>query len=415
MGRIWAVVRREFVERVRRKWFWISAVLGPVFFAAVFLLPVALVSSGGTKRIAVVDGTTWAFGVRVAAALDSGGVFTAVPVAAHARVTDSLVAEVEARHLDGVLVLTDSVITAGAAEYRATTVSSLRDVTVLERTLGGLVGAVRLERAGVDPELLRRAREGVHLSTVTVARSRTTGESSAQSFSLAYLMGLALYTVILVYGVNVKSSVLEEKTTRIVEVLVSSVRPFSLLCGKILGVGAVSLLQLAIWGVAGRMLVTRAGAWIGGLDAVGGPVGVPHVSLATAAVFLAYFVGGFLIYSAMFAAVGAMSSSEQEAQQAQQPVALVLVASVVAMFAVVNEPNSTLAVSLSLIPFSSPIAMPVRWAAGDLPPGELIVSLVLLGAAIAGVTWVAGRIYRVGILMTGKRPSLRELMRWIAA
>ena len=117
----------------------------------------------------------------------------------------------------------------------------------------------------------------------------------------------------------------------------------------------------------------------------------------------------------MFAAVGAMSSSEQEAQQAQQPLVLVLVASFLSMFAELNDPSSTLAVVLSVVPFSSPIAMPVRWAAGDLPPVELAGSLVLLIAGIVGVTWVAARIYRVGILMTGKRPSLRELVRWVKA
>jgi len=407
-------MRREFLERVRRKWFWFSALLGPVFFAAIFLLPAALASSGGSKRIAVVDGTTSEFGARVASTLDSGPVFFAQRVAAGPRVIDSLVAEVSARRLDGFLVLTDSVITSGAAEYRASNVSSLRDVGELEGALTSLVAAVRLERAGVDPGILREARRGLHLSTAKIAGSSTTGESSAQSFSLAYLMGLVLYTVILVYGVNVKSSVLEEKTTRIVEVLVSSVRPFSLLAGKILGVGAVSLLQLAIWGVAGRVLAVWGAEWTGGAD-TSSPLAIPHVSTATAAIFLAYFVGGFLLYSAMFAAVGAMSSTEQEAQQAQQPIAFILVGSVLSMFALLNEPNSTLAVTLSLIPFSAPIAMPVRWAAGDLPPLELVASLVLLVAGIVVVTWVASRIYRVGILMTGKRPSLRELVRWVKA
>ena len=140
---------------------------------------------------------------------------------------------------------------------------------------------------------------------------------------------------------------------------------------------------------------------------------VPHVTGATFAVFMAYFLGGFFLYSAMFAAVGAMSSTEQEARQAQQPVAWMLVLSFISMFAMLNDPGSTLAVTLSLIPFSSPVAMPVRWAAGNLPASELALSLAILVVAIVGVTWVAARIYRVGILMTGKRPNLKELWRWI--
>ena len=147
----------------------------------------------------------------------------------------------------------------------------------------------------------------------------------------------------------------------------------------------------------------------------GGLFQVPHVSAGTAVIFISYFLGGFLLYSAMFAAVGAMSSNEQEARQAQQPVVMLLVASFVSMFAMLNDPGSTLSVTLSMIPFSAPIAMPVRWAAGNLPLYEVALSLGILTVSILGVTWVAARIYRVGILMTGKRPNLKELVRWVRA
>ena len=418
MRKVWAVIRREFIERVRSRWFWVSAFLVPLFLAALIFLPAAFAASGSPKRIVVVDGTSSSFGQRVAEALRAGRVFHASRVAAAPGVIDSLMREVGAKRLDGVLVLAGDVVGTGAAEYRATNVSSLRDIGELQRVLGSVVTTVRLERAGIDPAVMARAEQPIKLATQKLSGSETTGESSAQSFSLAYFMGIILYMVILMYGVNVKSSVLEEKTTRIVEVLVSSIGPFALLCGKVVGVGAVSLLQLAIWGVAGRVLISQRAALegrIGGLDNGGGLFQVPHVSTATAVIFLVYFLGGFFLYSAMFAAVGAMSSSEQEAQQAQQPIVLVLVASFLSMFALLTDPNSTLSVTLSLVPFSSPIAMPVRWAAGDLPPLELATSLVLLAAGIVVVTWVAARIYRVGILMTGKRPNLRELVRWVRA
>jgi ABC-2 type transport system permease protein len=194
--------------------------------------------------------------------------------------------------------------------------------------------------------------------------------------------------------------------------------PFPLLLGKVLGVGAVSLFQFLIWGVAAKALLSLRGTLAGHFSAFDGPIQlfqIPQVSLATGAIFLAYFLGGFFLYSAMFAAVGAMSSSEQDAQQAQQPIVYVLVLAFLSMFALLNNPASTLAVTLSLIPFTSPIAMPVRWAAGDLPAAELWASLALLAVTIVGATWVAARIYRVGILMTGKRPSLSELVRWVKA
>jgi ABC-2 type transport system permease protein len=210
------------------------------------------------------------------------------------------------------------------------------------------------------------------------------------------------------------SSVLEEKTTRIVEVLISSVKPFQLMLGKVIGVGAVSLFQFLIWGLAGRWVFRYRHAL--GADSPGADAGIftmPHVTTDTAIVFLAYFVGGFLLYSAMFASVGAMSSNEQEARQAQQPVSMLLVVSFISMFGMLNDPGSTFSVTLSMIPFTSPIAMPVRWAAGNLPISEVIISLAILAVSIVAVTWVAARIYRVGILMTGKRPSPKELLRWI--
>jgi ABC-2 type transport system permease protein len=230
-------------------------------------------------------------------------------------------------------------------------------------------------------------------------------------------MMFVLYISLLLYGVQVMGSVIEEKTSRIVEVLVSSLRPFELLCGKVLGVGAVSLLQFLIWGVAARLLLGQRRALLSRLGGGGPEVGqvfqVPHVSAATAVVFLAFFLGGFFLYSAMFAAVAAMSSTEQEARQAQTPVTVLIMLAFFSSFAVLGNPESRLAVTLSLVPFTSPIATPARWAAGNLSWTEVATSWLLLVAGTVLVTWVAARIYRVGILMTGKRRGLGDLLRWV--
>ena len=415
MRKIWAVIRREFVERIRTRWFWIMALLGPLFFAAVFVLPTVLAGGGGIRQIVVVDATTGSVGARITQLLNDRRVFRAVRVSAGGEVVDSLTAEVEQKRLGGFLILTDAAVDSGKAEYRGSNVSGFATVGALQRTIGEVVSAVRLEREGVDPRIVAQARIAVRLDTKKIAGGKTTGETAAQSFSLAYFMGIILYTAILLYGINVMSSVLEEKTTRIVEVLVSSLRPFQLMLGKVLGVGAVSILQFLIWGVSARILLAHRPGFLSAGD-LGEPdpvFQVPHVSGATAAVFITYFLGGFFLYSAMFAAVGAMSSSEQEARQAQQPVSWLLVLSFVSMFGMLNDPASAFSVTLSLVPFSAPIAMPVRWAAGNLPSYEIALSLGILALSIVAVTWIAARIYRVGILMTGKRPSLRELVRWI--
>src|SRR3989440_1158633 len=250
MRKIWAIVRREFVERVRTRWFWIGALLGPVLFGVVFFLSGQLGRGGGVKRIAIVDGTTTRVGARLAEQLDRSGAFRAVRVPVADGVVDSLTAEVRTKRLDGFLIVTDAAIDSGKVEYRGSNVFAGKGV--LQRPVGEALTVVRLERAGVDPQVVARAALPLRLETRKITRGETTGESAAQSFSLAYFMGTILYTAILLYGIDVMSSVLEEKTTRMVEVLVSSLRPFQLLLGKILGVGAVSIFQFLIWGVAGR-------------------------------------------------------------------------------------------------------------------------------------------------------------------
>ena len=418
MRKVLAVIRREFVERVRQKWFWAMAILGPVFFGALFILPTLLIGKTGVKHIAVVDGTTSTFGARLTERLDADPLFVAVRVVAGPGTTDSLRGAVDRKEVDGFLIISDAAVDSGKAMYRASNVSSPVTIGSLEHIISETVNATRLEREGVNPALVAKARIHVELDSKKVSGGKETGESAGQSFSLAYFMGIILYMAILLYGINVMSSVLEEKTTKIVEVLVSSLRPFQLLLGKVIGVGAVSIFQFLIWGVSTRLIIAQRRHLPGAGGSVGDGGGIfqiPHVSASTAVVFILYFLGGFLLYSAMFSAVGAMSSNEQEARQAQQPVVMLLVASFISMFAMLNDPGSTLSVTLSMIPFSAPIAMPVRWAAGNLPIGEVALSLGILALSILGVTWVASRIYRVGILMTGKRPNIKELVRWVRA
>jgi ABC-2 type transport system permease protein len=418
MRKVLAVIRREFVERVRRRAFWVMAMLGPVFFGAVFLAPLWLSGPGGVQRIVVVDRATPPLGALVAARLDSTRGFVVVGrIPERPGVEDSLAGEVGTKRIDGFLLLSDSLVDRGTAEYRAANVSSLEAVGLLRETLRRAAETARLERAGVDPRVVARAQMRVALATHKITRGRTTGESAGQSFSLAYFMMVILYIALLLYGVQVMGSVIEEKTSRIVEVLLSSVTPFQLLAGKVLGVGAVSLLQFLIWGLAGRLLLGQRAAVLGRLSGTGEdvaqPFQVPHVSAATGLVFVAFFLGGFFLYSAMFAAVAAMSSTEQEARQTQTPVTVLIMIAFFGSFAVIANPESPLAVTLSLVPFTAPIATPARWAAGNLSWVDVATSFALLVAGAVALTWAAARVYRVGILMTGKRPSLRELWRWV--
>jgi ABC-2 type transport system permease protein len=418
MHKVWAIIRREFVERVRTRWFWVSAVLGPVLFAGVIVFQIMQSLGGGVRHIVVVDSGNLGYGDKIVEALGASKTIRATAITSAPGVLDSLKRSVEAKQLNGFLIVNDSLPSEGKAEYRASTLS-LQTIEELQRTLNRVVEKVRLEGKGVNPAVVDWAQAlRVTLDQKKIARGEITTENAGQSFVLAYVMAILLFMAILLYGVNVMSSVLEEKTTRIIEVLVSSLRPFQLMVGKVAGAGAVSFFQFVIWGVSARLLIALRvpiARMLGANPADAMSISLPHIPFATVAVFMAFFLGGFLLYSAMFAAVGAMSSSEQEARQAQQPVTYLLMISYLSIIGLTNDPASTFARTLSLVPFTSPIATPVRWTAGSMGMAELGLSLAMLLIGIVAITWVASRIYRVGILMTGKRPTMKELARWVRA
>jgi ABC-2 type transport system permease protein len=330
-----------------------------------------------------------------------------------------LAREVDTSPLDGFLLISDATVAEGKAEYRGSNVSSMSDMRTLQATLRASVFAERLQREGVEPSVVGRAQIPVEMATVKIRDGEVTGESGEASFFLAYMIWFLLYMAILLYGVQVLGAVVEEKASRIVEVLVSSLRPFDLLAGKVIGVGAVGLLQLGIWLGAGKLLLDRRADVARMLGqsaeqaAAIGSLSLPEVPITTVVLFLTYFLLGYFLYAAMFAAVAAMVNTEAEARQAQTPVVMLLVIPTVLMIGILNNPDGNMALTLSLVPFTSPIAMPVRWAAAPVPLTEVAGSIAILFATVVVITWIAGRIYRVGILAYGKKPGLKELVRWV--
>ena len=424
MLKTWVVIRREFVTRVRTKWFVVATVMGPLLMATMILLPMLMATSGGGQRsITVLDATGTVFGEHVTQVLNE----PVIPVSA-TRVevvpsdlevaAESLARVVGSTELDGFLILTAETIRDGAGEYRGANATSQIDMEVLQRVLRESVLTERLRLVGVDPMLVAQAQARAGgLRTVTIRDGEATEQSGGSTFALAYVMWFLLYMAILLYGVQVLGAVVEEKSTRIVEVLISSLRPFELLAGKILGVGAVGLFQLLICAVTARLLLTQRERLLelAGIEpGLAASFTMPEVSVSIIVVFLVYFVLGFFLYAAVFAAVAAMSNSEVEARQAQAPVTMLyLIPAMMSLMAMMTKPDGALFIALSMIPFSSPIAMPGRWVVSDVPISELVASVAILLVALGLVTWVAGRIFRTGILMHGKRPSPKEIWRWI--
>ncbi|HEY6809422.1 MAG TPA: ABC transporter permease, partial [Gemmatimonadales bacterium] len=324
MDKVFAVIRREFIERVRTRWFWVGTILGPLLMVGIFGFQILLAGrTAADRRLAVVDGSTTTFGARLTGQLSRDVPrFHVTRVARTAETIPALMAQVGAKQLDGFLLVSDSTLEFGAAEYRGSNVSSVADMEQLENALRRLVFAARLERHGIDTLVVREAEIPVHLVSHKISGNQLTSESGTQSFITGFGMAILLFIAILMYGVNVMSSVLEEKTTRIVEVLVSSLRPFQLMIGKVIGAGTVGIVQLGVWVLSARLLSGARHQFGAGAAGIG--FQFPSIPAATFVVFILYFLLGYFLYAAVFAAVGAMSSTEAEARQAQVPVQLVL-------------------------------------------------------------------------------------------
>jgi ABC-2 type transport system permease protein len=418
--KVWAVIRREFIERVRSKWFLISTILGPIFMIALGVLPSLLATrTGRVNQIVLVNQGTGGLATRIQAQLARSGRFQVAILESDAdrgtAVTDSLTDGVRLESIDGFLTVTAATIEAGSAEYRGRNVSSLRDMAVLEGGVRQAVVVERLHRRGIDPAVVQEAQSRIDLRTLRITKRGATGESGEATFILGYAVGLILYMVILLYGINVMRSVLEEKQTRIIEVLVSSLRPFQLMMGKVIGVGSVGLFQFLIWTAVGWGMVhyrTTILGWFKVPAEAMNAVQMPSISTELMTMVIVYFLLGYLLYAALFAVVGASVNTDTEAQQAQQPVMMLLVAALIVSFGALGDPGGQLAVTASLIPLSAPVIMPVRVATSDVPWSQITTSLGILVATVLLVVWGSARIYRIGILMYGKRPSMKELWRW---
>jgi ABC-2 type transport system permease protein len=434
MRKVWAIIRREVVERVRTRAFILSTLLFPLFMGALVVLPGYLLTrSTGTRRVALVDGTTDSLGVRIEQALQAARIgrgaeappkFAVTRITAPGRVDavrDSLVpltglSRRSAVGFDGILVVTDSTAPTGRLDYYGANVASFDEMRELEQTIRPVVIARRLEGIGVDLPTVTRSVRPLELATTKVSNGKLTAESGARTFALAYAMGFILYFALLLFGVQVMQSVIEEKTSRIVEILASSLTPFQMMLGKVVGVGLVALLQLGIWAAMAAYLAGHQATLMQAFGAAPGATpsfSLPAMPLDLLLVFFLFFTLGFLLYAAAYAAVGAMCSTPQDAQQMQMPVMLFVLAGFFSTFALMRDPNGTAAQVLTFVPMLSPFAVPLRYSISSLPPAELIASAGVTLLGMLAIVWIASRIYRIGVLSYGKKATLRDMLRWI--
>ena len=424
MDKLWVITAREYLERVRTRWFLFSTVFGPVFFAVLMILPAIIArrtkASEDVSRIVVLDATGHRLGHRIADGLSVG----MIGDTARTRVQDvspdrlapaesAATREIVRGELTGYLVLDSAALDGRRVRYAGRNASAEADMEMLRRVVRESVMETRLEMAGVDPGrsvALVRTQLEFELERIT---DRGRGGSARVSVFFALIIVVILYMALMLYGQAVLRGVMEEKQTRVAEVVVSSVEPWKLLAGKVIGVGAVGLTQLAVWIASAIVLLRYRGPILERLGGSATSFTPPDVTIGMGLVLLLFFVAGYVFYSALFAAVGAMVSSEQEAQQALMPIILLLVSSFVFFQPILSKPTSGLAHTLSWLPFSAPIVMPLRMAVIPVAGWEVAVSLISVAAGSYIAVWIAARIYRTGMLMYGKRPSMREVARWL--
>lgn len=406
-----AVIRREYLQRVRSKWFAIVTIGGPLFMIGVTVIPAyfAAQETGNERHLLIVDGTDVLYD-RLAPELEEGG-YTVERERWRADVVSDLRERATRGELGGFVFLDELTLETGEAVlYTTSRPSAIRRLS-LRSAIARAALEYQLEQRGVDADAML----GGGRLTVEMLVDDGGGRDDVQ-FGVAYVGAFVMYMGILLYAVAVMRATLEEKTSRIIEVIISAMKPWHLMLGKVIGVGAVGLTQMAAWLLTGALL------FAGGLPALiatrpdlAGLEGIAEAlpGIGLLALFLAFFVFGFFMYSGLYAAVGAMCSTDEEAQQAQFPLVMLLVVPIIMVIGVIESPMAPLSIGLSLFPLFTPILMWARVVSGDVPGWEVGLSFVLMGLATLAIAWVAGRIYKVGVLMAGKRPTLPELWRWV--
>lgn len=409
MRNTWLVIRREYLERVRAKSFIVSTILLPAFVFGVTVLPSKLASmkSNASTHI-VVAASSEPIAAAVEAQLtrpDADRKFKVDKlVTDDPQAKTELDSQVRDKKIDGYLWMTNQAIADNKVSYVALSTSDfIVNQNIRDAASSGVTRA-RLLGHGVANGDIDSMLRPVNIDTVSLGGKK--GGEMAQFFA-CFLVAMMIYITLIMYGMSVMRSVLDEKSSRVMEVLLSSIKSKELMAGKLLGVGAVGLTQVAIW--AAFIII------LGSPGALSSPeVRELFSTQPLLVLFLpVFFILGFMLYSGMYAALGAAVNSEQEAQQWQWFVTMPLIIPIILLTKVIISPDSSLSVWLSMVPFFSPILMYVRIVAHTPHWYEIAGSIALLLVTTYFIVIVSSRIYRVGILMYGKRPTLPEILKWL--
>jgi len=432
MNKIWLITRREYLTRVRRRSFLIMTVLGPLLFGVLMVVPIWLASRDVPQKTILVKDDSGIFRDKLQGNGTVKFEYIELPVESAKQLaleTDKYgllhIPEVKLENPDGFVLFARNNI-------------SIEVKAQLERQLEEELRSLKLERSGIDKAKLESLKTQVNIKTKITSSDKDEAEKAGYSevaSAIGYVGALLIYFLIFVYGIQTMKGVIEEKTNRIVEIIISSVKPFQLMIGKILGIGAVGLTQFLLWVLLTFGVYVTAASYfevdkIQEMPATGmssqrydaeqvqmitdifGTIETVPVGFLIG-VFLFFFIGAYLFYGSLFAAIGAAVDSESDAQQFQLPVTIPLIFSIIILAAILRDPHSNLAIWLSIIPFTSPVIMMMRVPFMTEPGWDLIASMVVLVLSFIFTTWLAGKIYRIGILSYGSKVNYKTLFSWI--
>ena len=434
MNKIGLIIKREYLTRVRKRSFLIMTFLGPILMAAIYIIPIMLALNSSTDhlRVAVVDESRW-----FENSFTSNEAHTFVPMPGQP--IDSVKGMVKTGVFDMALYVppTQLNIPSNAVVY------SIRQVpmeveTYISSVMEKEIEKQKLMAKGVDPEIVRAVKTDVNLSIMRMDENGNEKETFTEvQFTLGVILAMLVSFFIMFFGGQVMQGVFEEKSNRIIEVIISSVKPFQLMMGKIIGVSLVALTQFVMWILLTAVLYVGFSAFIGishpdmlssgtvmaqeitsndimNNESVQSILQIVHsIDFGTIiACFLIFVILGYLLYATLYAAIGSLVDNNTDSQQFTLPVTVPLMVAIISSFYIVNNPDGSLSVWLSMIPFTSPISMMVRIPFG-VPIWQIVVSVLLLAGTFVLMTWLAAKIYRTGILMYGKKLSYKEIFKWL--
>lgn len=431
-SKIWTIIQHEYLLKVKSKGFIIGTFLAPIGIVALIAFSASMMimfKDTTERKLAIIDDTN-VIGTMLAEA-DTTKYYLSDET------SNTLKDKIIKQEIDGFVHIPNDIIEKGEVEVFSEGGGGIGFVSSLENNLSKIVRRERMKVMNADEEMIKLVESGVEVTTQKVTEEGTQHDNTQGMAYIGYILGFIIYFLVFLYGGLVSRAVVEEKANRIIEVIASSAKPFEIMLGKVVGIGMVGLSQIAVWIILTSILVLSLGSIIGAFieidpstisNGMSGQMAVqqaqeakvaeimsnvPQIDIGLIIGFIFFFITGYFIYASLFAAVGSAVDNEQDAGQLQMPLTIPIMIPIFMIQPIMENPDSTIASIASLFPFFTPILMIVRLASTQVPAWEIILAVLLQILTFIAALWVAGRIYRIGILMTGKKPKLTDLIKWI--